>query len=181
MGAVKTHAAINSHGRFKRRAPVANAIILTIPLLFGCQYDPFAHRYATEKPSEADVAGSYELVQQTVTTQGLAAMEGRPCEVELHANGTFAATNIPPRVLDAPGKDFFHTLISGTGTWRIDKVGSLDNGFGKLKPIWGVYLDSNQAEFISANLTRNSSPHGLIFGLGDPDAGQVMILEKVKR
>lgn len=172
---------LHLHSPARKIAAAEAFACLCVLLLAGCQYDPFASRYATKKPDAEDVAGRYELVKQTVKTQGPVALEGRPCFVELRADGTFTATNVPPWTLDTPGTDFFQSLISGTGTWRIAKVGLLDNGLGKTKTIWGVYLDSKQAKFMPANLTGNKPPHGLIFGLGDPDAGQAMILETAKR
>jgi hypothetical protein len=155
-------------------------LLIVAMALVGCQYDPFANRYTTRQPDATNVAGRYELAMQTVTAQGLAALAGRQCFVELRDDGTFTAANIPPWVIDAPAPNFFSTLASGSGTWRIDKVGSLDTGWGKLTPIWGVHLDSKQVKFMPVHLTGKKPPHGLLFGIGDPDAGQALILEKAQ-
>src|SRR5262245_22953460 len=89
----------------------------------GCQYDPHAHLYTTDKPESTNVVGSYVLTSQTLTRDGLAALRGKPCLIELRANGTFIATNVPPWQSGLPRTNFFDTLISGSGTWRIDSVG----------------------------------------------------------
>ncbi len=154
---------------------------LTILLLAqGCQYDPYAHLYTTEKPQTADVAGLYMLASQTVTQGGLAAFQGKPCLIYLQADGTFTATNVPPWELGSTGTNFFSSLLTASGTWRIDSVGSIDNGNGSLKTHWGVYLDSPSAKIKPVGLTGQKPPYGLIFTLGDPDGGEAMILERAK-
>ncbi len=154
-------------------------LFLTLLLLPGCQYDPYAYLFTTEKPKPADVVGRYTLTEQTVTTGGLTALHGKPCFVELLADGTFTAANVPPMKLDSPGEKFFDELLSGSGTWSIDSVGSIDDGRGSLKAHWGIRLNSPKAEMQSAGFTEKKPPYGLIFTLGDPDSGTVMILKRV--
>lgn len=36
------------------------------------------------------------LTRQTLTPDGLAALQGKRCTIELRADGTFTATNVPP-------------------------------------------------------------------------------------
>ncbi|HZO86063.1 MAG TPA: hypothetical protein VFC26_12665, partial [Verrucomicrobiae bacterium] len=74
----------------------------------------------------------------------------------------------------------FDTLISGSGTWRIDSVGSVDDGRKPLKTHWGVYLDSSATKFDAVGLTGPKPPYGLICTLGDPDSGEALILERKK-
>ncbi len=158
--------------------------ILLVPavllLVSGCQYDPHAHLYTTKKPQTADVVGRYTLTSQTVTRDELAALQGRPCAIDLRADGTFTATNVPPREIDSPGTNFFDTLLTGSGTWRIDGVGSVDDGVRPLKTHWGVYLDSPTNKMQPVGLTGQKRPYGLIFTLGDPDTGAAMILERTE-
>jgi len=152
---------------------------ILLPLIVGCQYDPYAHLFTTEKPQSADVVGRYSLTKQTVVAGGLSAMKGQSCCVELRADGTFTAANVPPWDGDSPGTTFFDELRSGTGTWRIDNVGSVDDGHGPLKTHWGIHLDvDSHVRLRSAGLTGKKPPYGLIFTLGDPDSGMVMILER---
>lgn len=153
---------------------------LALGLLAGCQYDPHARLYTTEKPQESDVAGCYTLARQTVTRDGLAALQGKPCAITLRSDGSFTATNVPPWEQGSPGTNFFGALLTGSGTWQIISVGSVDNGTRPLKTHWGVSLDSPASQMKPAGLTGGKPPYGLIFTLGDPDAGEAMLLEKSK-
>ncbi|HUS34988.1 MAG TPA: hypothetical protein VM680_06515, partial [Verrucomicrobiae bacterium] len=150
---------------------------MTLAAFFsGCQYDPFAHTYTTAKPDESKIAGNYQLVMQTLTTNGLAEFSGQLPSVELRADGTFSATNIPPWGISFPDTNFFTTLVSGSGNWSIESVGSVDNGTTR-QTMWGLRLDppSGKAVFDFPKLMGTNSPYGLIFTLGDPDSGDAMI------
>jgi hypothetical protein len=120
------------------------------------------------------------LKEQTVVSGGLSAMQGQPCIVELAADGTFSATNVPPFVFGAPPITLLSSLVSGKGTWRLDSVGGVGNGTGKTKTHWGVHLDSQSPQIDSPGFTGDKPPYGLIFTIGDPDSGTVMILEQAK-
>ena len=73
------------------------SLLLTLLLsLTGCQYDPHAHLYTTDMPETTNVVGSYVLTSQTLTRDGLAALKGKACLIDLLADGTFVATNVPP-------------------------------------------------------------------------------------
>jgi hypothetical protein len=157
---------------------------LLVLMAAGCQFDPYAHRYTTVRPSPRDVAGTYRLTEQTVTPDGLAALGGKPCVVELREDGTFLARNVPPPTLDAMSRDFFSRLVSTEGRWHIDRVGTIDDGARPLKTHWGLRLDSGPAAAAAAarpvGLTGDGPPYGLVFTIGDPDGGHVLILEKVR-
>src|SRR5262245_16140754 len=109
--------------------------ILASLALTGCQYDPHANLYTTTEPKTADVVGTYILDAFHLPPEVGSA---RPVVVvELHADGTFAATNVPPWQLGTPGTNFFTSLVSGTGKWEKSTLGTLDPG---QKRIWGAYL-----------------------------------------
>jgi hypothetical protein len=120
------------------------------------------------------------LKNQTVTSGGLSAMQWRMCEVQLAADGTFTATNVPPFVFAAPPISSLTALVSGSGTWQLGGVGGVDNGWGKHKTHWGVHLKSQGARLESLGFSGDKPPYGLIFTIGDPDSGTVMILERLK-
>jgi hypothetical protein len=107
-------------------------------------------------------------------------MQGRPCIVELAADGTFVATNVPPFVFGAPPITSLSSLVSRRGSWQLGGVGGVDNGSGRTKTHWGVYLKSKAPQLQSPGFTGDKPPYGLIFTIGDPDSGTVMILEKTK-
>jgi hypothetical protein len=171
----------NKVGAIKQdRLLMRTVFFLALMLLIqGCQYDPHAQLYTTDKPQESDVVGRYTLTSQSVTRDGLAVMHGRPCVIELRVDGTFSATNVPPLLLNSPDTNFFSTLISGSGTWRLASVGSVGDGSGSVKTHWGVNLDS-VANFQPVGLSGAKPPYGLIYTLGDPDEGLALILEKTK-
>ena len=148
-------------------------------LVQGCQYDPYAHLFTTKRPQEADLTGLYVLTEQTVSRGGLSALGGKPCSVEIRSDGTFTGTNIPPWASGEPATNFFGTLRSATGKWRIEGVGGVDDGSGKVETHWGIYLDSD-TKLEPVGLASNKPPYSLIYTLGDPDAGQVLILTRIK-
>jgi hypothetical protein len=161
----------------RRRMPPV-LILMLLLVLTGCQYDPHAHLYTTEKPETKNVVGLYVLTSQSVAPGGLTVLRGKTCSIELRADGTFNATNVPPWQDSFPSSNFFDSLISGSGTWRIDSVGSVDDGRKPLKTHWGIYLDSPGVKFDAAGLTRPKPPYGLIYTVGDPDSGEALFLER---
>ncbi len=145
----------------------------------GCQYDPHAHLYTTTEPKTEEVVGTYVLKDFHLPREvGSARPE---VTVELRADGTFTATNVPPWQLDTPGTNFFALLLSGTGKWEKDTLGAVSSG-RKSKSIWGVYLrmpdDGTHPRMHPANFTGDKPPYGLIFTLGDPDSGHAVILKR---
>lgn len=146
----------------------------------GCQYDPHAHLYTTTEPKTEDVVGTYVLKDFHLPQY---VGNARPeVVVELRADGTFTATNVPSwqsGQLTMPGTNFFAALLSGTGKWEKDTLGTLNPGN---KRIWGVYLrtpdDGTHPQFHPANFTGAKPPYGLIFTLGDPDLGYAVILKR---
>jgi hypothetical protein len=77
--------------------------------------------------------------------------------------------------MEEPDKTFSSSLVSGTGKWEMDTIGTLDPG---AKRIWGVYLRTPDNRFHAADFTGARPPYGLIFTLGDPDSGYAIILKK---
>jgi len=145
---------------------------LVLILLTGCQYDPHANLYTTSEPKAEDIIGTYvldrlDLPMDTTKTQ---------CDVmvELHTDGTFTATNIPPGKMEDPGTNFFSELVSGSGKWEKRTLGTLDNS----KRIWGIDLQTPDNRFHPASFTGDKPPYGLIFTLGDPDSGYGVLLKR---
>ncbi|MFN0198761.1 MAG: hypothetical protein ACKVT0_18595 [Planctomycetaceae bacterium] len=147
-------------------------LVLAAVILAGCQYDPHGHLYTTSEPKDADIVGTYVLDRFELPAD--ISIAHRDIEVELHVDGTFTATNVPPRNIETD-KAFFASLLSGTGTWEKDAIGTLDPGS---KSMWGVYLQTPDDRFHSANFTGDQPPYGLIFTLGDPDSGDAVILKR---
>ena len=141
--------------------------------LVGCQYDPHANFYTTNEPKAEEVVGTYVLDAFHLPPE---VGSSRPAVVvELHADGTFAATNVQPWELGTPGTNFFTSLLTATGKWERDALATLDAG---QKHIWGVQLRTPDSKIHPAYFTGNKPPYGLIFTLGDPDSGHAVILRK---
>jgi hypothetical protein len=149
--------------------------VLSITCVASCQYDPHAHRYTTAKPLHRELVGTYVLQSETILQADSSELNGRQCIVELKADGTFTAANVPPLNSD-PGPGFVARLRSGSGKWRVDPVGRVDGGW-ESKTVWGVYLDS-PSELGPAHIAGRTAPYGLIFSVGDPDSGEVLVLKR---
>ena len=80
--------------------------------------------------------------------------------------------------LICPDTNFFSRLASGSGTWHLDRVGSVANGAGAAKTHWGISMDPAVVRFQPVGLSGAKSPYGLIYTLGDPDEGMALILER---
>ena len=149
-------------------------------LAVACQYNPFAHLYTTERPTDAEVVGTYVLSNQTVTAKGLEKLAGRRCTVVLHDDGHFVVTNVPRWGHPAEATSVFESLVSGSGRWHVKTIGAVET-FRGVKDHWGVYFDSEEESIMTAGLTGSGPPYGLIFVIGDGDLGHALILKKVNR
>ena len=131
-------------------------------LLAGCNRGAQSGEpFTTSQPAAADIPGSYLLVSQTVTTNGLSELKGRSCELDLASDGTFTITNYIPG------------FVAATGHWRCATVGSTHG-----RDMWGVRFDSPQIE--DAAFSGLTAPYRLVMIFGDPDSDQTMIYEKKK-
>ncbi len=142
-------------------------LLVMVALHAGCQKDPYAASYTTVQPLRTNVVGLYALL-------------GRGIVVDLAADGTFRATNVFPSVLPPGVTDVLSCLVTGSGTWRIATVGSIDKGKGDREDYWGVYLDSATTGFQPAGLIGNKPPYGLIFSFEGPHGTTEMVLQKRK-
>jgi len=75
------------------RLPMCMHLVLLALLFAGCQYDPHAHLYTTNEPKEQDAVGTSVLDDLHLPQEcGTAHPD---IAVELRADGTFIAINIP--------------------------------------------------------------------------------------
>jgi len=146
----------------------------------GCQYDPFVARLTAQRPRAEDAVGRNKLTEQTVTDGGLPALNGKASAVILLAGGKSTASNVPaaPYETGLPDAGFFRTLVSGSGTWRIDEAGGGPGGSGQKLIFWGVSFQSPAADIKEATFTGDKPPYGLLFTIGDPDGGHATICER---
>ena len=148
----------------KRRWLVAVTSVPAFLSVLVCAAVCFDPHFVTERPLATDVVGHYALTSQTVTSGGLAVLEGERCDVELRSDGTFTATNLPPDKLGSPGANFFNTLVSGSGRWRLDVV---SHGFSS-EPHWGVILDSPTVKIHPMHLRRTEASLSFVSDFGRP-------------
>jgi len=120
--------------------------------------------FTTEQPKKEDVAGSYVLVAQSVTTNGLSAFQGRQCRLDLKPDGAFSVTNY----INWRQSDFMST----TGHWKCETVGSTEG-----HDMWGVRFDS-EPRIEDAALSGKTAPYRIVMIFGDPDSDETMIFEK---
>ena len=74
--------------------------LLALMTLSGCQYDPHAHTYTTEKPSVGDIEGEYELSQIYMESYAAGIREKiqalpSPPTVHIYPDGRLTASNFP--------------------------------------------------------------------------------------
>lgn len=153
---------------------------LMLIILISCQYDPYAHRYTNAEPKKSDLIGTYIFDSQTVDYDITEFKDSESNQtvipkIEIHSDGTYNVFNLPVFENFTPT---YKGLITQTGEWEIAAVGSIGDGNGNLKKHWGINLDGLPKDLQNAILLNNESPYEIIFGFGDPDAGQVMLFKK---
>jgi hypothetical protein len=161
-------------------------MLIMLLLTAGCEYDPNAESLTITEPDERDLVGVYEIDKIRLPAE-LADLK-LDTRLELKANGTFTARNIPPSPLGEllPTVKFPSTLTSSSGIWSKRKCGYLDPGH---HTIWGIYLadkhytianaNGPRTEWLSVRCTGQSPPYGILFQLGDPDYGYAIHLKCV--
>jgi hypothetical protein len=153
-------------------------MVIACIILAGCQRSPFADQYTTSRPREEDVTGQYVFSRDTVTWGKSAAIKN--CRIELRADRTFIATNVPRAEFPGRGSDYLGDLINASGTWRIDNVGGGEDWRGKVVTHWGISFEATSANVNvqDAGFTGHKPPYGLIFSFDDPDSGLAVFLRK---
>ena len=157
---------------------VSAQLVIACVILAGCQRDPFSDQYTTSRPREEEVIGQYTFSRDTVTWGKSAAIKS--CRLELSADGTFVATNLPRAEFPGRGSDYLGDVVNASGKWRIDSVGGGEDWRGRILTHWGLYFDATSANLNiqRAGFTGHKPPYGLIFSFDDPDRGMAVFLRK---
>ena len=154
-------------------------VLLLIPAFLSCQHSPFSHRYTTEKPEVIDIVGVYEFDFQTVDDNlNSEDLKAKPPEIVIKPNGTFEIRRLPVFKKKGIAEYKFERAVFRSGKWSLETLGSIDNGWGNVDRHWGLVLDSVPEELKYAGFLGRDKVNGIIFGYGDPDAGNVMIFNK---
>jgi hypothetical protein len=136
-----------------------------LALLQGCgpSYEP---QFTMAQPQASNVVGCYTLKWKSV--------------LNLAADGTFTATNVPPFVLPAPGSSTLSCLVTGSGTWRVEEIPPVRKAESSPQSRWGIALDSQGTAIRSPALIGNP-PYALLFTCEEsPHNETVMIFQKEK-
>ena len=150
-------------------------MFLMLGIISGCQFDPYAGDLTTEQPKKEDVIGVYQFKEQTISQIPIDKL-GQKATIILKSDGTYQANNIPNVFGGLSAENNKH--ISATGKWKIERIGSVDNGWGHAKSHWGITLTSIDESLTSIGFMGDKNPYKLIVTFDDPDLGEVMIFSK---
>lgn len=157
---------------------------LALLLTAGCRHEPELQSLTVTEPNEVDLVGVYEIEKLQLPAE-LANLK-LDTQLELKADGTFSARNIPPSQSgeSMPTANFPHTLVSCTGVWSKRKSDPVDPGQSST---WGIYLvdkpytianvNGPRREWLSVQCTGQAPPYGILFPLGDPAHGYAIHLK----
>ena len=135
---------------------------------------PSPELYVIKQPKLEDISGSYLLIKQTITTNGLSFLGGRQCQLSLRADGSFTATNYPQWSQLSPAKVPSAEFISTTGRWRCETIGIV----GKGSQYFGIVFSDSSVGMDALALRSNGSPYDLMLTYGDADEGLFMTFGK---
>jgi hypothetical protein len=143
------------------------ALAVGCTFLMGCQYDPYALRYATASPAKSDIVGTWtgEFNWQGKQERLDKAYPG-PFRIELADDGSFVGTN---------ARSTMKGLSSGKGTWRLWRC---------YEGWWYVelsYLELDGRPSGDGDLLHildNKPPHKLYSIWDDPDSGNGIIFRR---
>ena len=101
-------------------------VFLMSLLAISCQFDPHANLLATSEPREEDIVGTYVLDRYDLPDS--LTLKKPDIRVELRADGTFTAVNVPPWKLGDPDLAFVSMFHSGEGKWEKSIMARLTQG-----------------------------------------------------
>jgi len=142
-------------------------------LVSGCQFDPYTERYTSVRPESADLAGAYRLTRESEVL--IRERRGSPVpssRITIRPNGAITFRDVPDLMTDFFA-DSSGALLSGAGTWRIER---------RQSQWWALYVDlPEQRLWTEVLLIGDKSPYILHFTIGDPDAGDALQFERIAR
>lgn len=137
---------------------------LLLPVLFlaitACSNAPRMERSQLEAPSDADIAGNYTLIEETVTSRPLDESPIKGARLELNADGTLKLLNFPI-VLRSGGIHGIHHQITETGRWL---VVSRREGYG-------VILVRGNGDRLHSDVVEGGNPSDLMIYYGPKGNG----------
>jgi len=154
------------------------ASVVSLMLLTGCQYNPWAARFLTAQPSEQDVVGTY-VIDADSQKRGIKLPQ---------SNGIFPIDHSAQIVLSGDHKaQFIHVpedyrggagcSVTGRGSWRLGKNDSFSVVRASIineepgSPCKGDFA-------YELMLYGKKSPYKLHITIGDPDSGDAVQFER---
>ena len=134
---------------------------------------PYAHLLTTQQPSAADLVGVYVYRLHSLPDLDFKRLPGGPPRLELRADGTFAARNLPRNGF---ASTTFTSVASPIGRWTIQTTGSVETWRG-LKEVWGIGFGGLDV-LDPVSLSGDAPPYGIIAQFDDPDLGYVLMLRR---
>ncbi len=131
------------------------SIVLVATVITGCHgVNPAELDFTRAEPSRSDVVGKW--IPKSLRSKEARGRSVSMQQLNLGEDGTFSVIDLPtsPDVGGASSKG----LLSGSGTWRLDKD---ENGFS----IWVINLDFMNHHRETVHLRRQTPPyviHGLV-------------------
>jgi len=158
------------------------AAIIAMSLgLVGCccfmfQGDPYYGEYTREKPDEKDIVGVWVANARSAEwLKGKGYAVAASPALELRADGTFTMEHMPDCWRVFFDREREGLLESGAGTWQI----------GRHQEWWVVELTFDRPPWFSGgsystrfHLRRQTPPYLLHIIVGDPDAGDGIVMER---
>jgi hypothetical protein len=150
--------------------------------LAGCQYDPWAGRFLTNRPAERDVVGTYRVDSDTLTRGVSIPMSSERVSISRDAEIVLSADH-RAQYLHVPEIDMSTTktcVITGTGSWQQ----------GRNDDYVVVNVEIQRKDYRESAdpcgptyhgqlmLYGKSPPYKLHITIGDPDSGDAVQFEK---
>lgn len=155
---------------------------MVIPVLAGCQYNPFAHRFLKREPSMEQVAGIYALkeVYVDMVESGLSEKirtKSPSPTIELRADGSASLRSFP--VFRQTAQEFEYTFEGFEDLetrWHILPTGCVSSGSDDATTVYGISFDFAKGKNFEQwpTLTGDKTVDGMIFTLYDGDQGQIL-------
>jgi hypothetical protein len=150
-------------------------IVVALLILQSCHgVDLGELQFTRRQPSKADLIGKWvptpKSLREMKERDGLTISKH---ELDLHADGSFSATNMSDWWGDFGGESRM-ILQSGLGAWDTWDIQSVNDGF----TVWVINLDFLNRHRVPLHLRRQNPPYLIYIYVGDPDSGGAILLER---
>ena len=145
---------------------------LLLLCLVACQRDPWAYGYLTGRVAEKDIVGTYFI---DVDSRERAAV--RRLVVKSSARIVLAGDHRAEFVDLPEDLDGHSALVTGRGTWRIDKNDGFTTVLATIVKAGFAEGRANEFGYV-LQLYGKGAPYKLHLTIGDPESGDVVQFEK---